>query len=264
MFWKCVKYELRNTFRVFLPIWGAILVLAVVNGFTLDMSEAPDGLGGFMSVAMPAFIMGVGAFAAVIFAFIYVLQRFYKGLLGDAGYLMFTLPVRTASLVGSKLLSAVVMETVSGLVALLSGIIVLSMTGAMNFTGFLRNVGEHFGEFFTTGAWLTALLAGILMLVSAAAFNLRFYLAMALGHLSRSHRVLVSIAAYVGIGIALSILTVTLMPSIITIDLAGETINAVLSTANGITVGSILPELAVAAAFFFGTVVILEKKLNLE
>ena len=32
---KLMKYELRGCMRIFLPLWAAVLVLSVINGFTI-------------------------------------------------------------------------------------------------------------------------------------------------------------------------------------------------------------------------------------
>jgi hypothetical protein len=51
---------------------------------------------------------------------IVLIQRFYKNLLGDEGYLMFTLPVQSWSHILSKLAVSMLWTVVSGGVALCS------------------------------------------------------------------------------------------------------------------------------------------------
>ncbi len=36
MFGKLMKYELRGCMRVFLPLWGATLALALINGLPYE------------------------------------------------------------------------------------------------------------------------------------------------------------------------------------------------------------------------------------
>lgn len=85
---KLLKYEWKACARTCLPLYGAIILVALINH--LLYSEAvPDLLFG-----IPAAIMSM--LYAVIFAAVFVatavilVQRFYKSLLGGEGYLMFS------------------------------------------------------------------------------------------------------------------------------------------------------------------------------
>ncbi len=49
-----------------------------------------------------------------------IIQRFYKNLLGDEGFLMFTLPVSSTTLLGSKMLAAMLWTIASSMVGMLS------------------------------------------------------------------------------------------------------------------------------------------------
>ena len=114
---KLLKYEWKACARTCLPLYGAIILVALINH--LLYSEAvPDLLFG-----IPAAIMSM--LYAVIFAAVFVatavilVQRFYKSLLGE-GYLMFTLPVSVTQHIFSKAIIAVAMCFLSCLVAFLS------------------------------------------------------------------------------------------------------------------------------------------------
>ena len=67
---------------------------------------------------MLAFIAVIAAM--LVIAVIFVVSRFSKGLLGNEGYLMHTLPVRPWQLVASKLICGVVTWMGCGVVAILS------------------------------------------------------------------------------------------------------------------------------------------------
>ena len=115
---KLLKYEWKACARTCLPLYGAIILVALINH--LLYSEAvPDLLFG-----IPAAIMSM--LYAVIFAAVFVatavilVQRFYKSLLGGEGYLMFTLPVSVTQHIFSKAIIAVAMCFLSCLVAFLS------------------------------------------------------------------------------------------------------------------------------------------------
>ena len=55
--------------------------------------------------------------ATGVLTLIFICERFYKGLLGDEGYLMFTLPASVSAHIGAKTLSALILELLSFLVA---------------------------------------------------------------------------------------------------------------------------------------------------
>ena len=107
MLLKLLKYDFRSMWKTFSLVWAACLVIALVNRFTLPFdgqSGAVIGDGdGLLSIMTALAFFGVlcAMFVAVM---IFIVQRFYKGLLGDEGYLMQTLPVTADQLLWSKLL----------------------------------------------------------------------------------------------------------------------------------------------------------------
>ncbi|NMA55206.1 MAG: hypothetical protein GX952_04665, partial [Firmicutes bacterium] len=99
---KLLKYEIKATARVFLPLYLILFTMAIVNKlisliFPLGI-ETPKVVG----MAIYSAIL-VGMFVAT---FVMILQRFYKNLLANEGYLMFTLPTVSWKLICSKLLVA--------------------------------------------------------------------------------------------------------------------------------------------------------------
>ena len=116
MFGKLLKYDCRSMLKQFGFIWPAALALALINRFTLGGLDGSSAVGetaaGIAMLVYVAILM-----AMFVIAVIFVIQRFYKGLLGDEGYLMHTLPVKPWQLVASKLLTAVLATMASVLVA---------------------------------------------------------------------------------------------------------------------------------------------------
>ncbi|MFQ9127338.1 MAG: hypothetical protein ACLR4Z_11840 [Butyricicoccaceae bacterium] len=179
---KLLKYEWKACARTCLPLYGAIILVALINH--LLYSEAvPDLLFG-----IPAAIMSM--LYAVIFAAVFVatavilVQRFYKSLLGGEGYLMFTLPVSVTQHIFSKAIIAVAMCFLSCLVAFLS---ILLLSHGINPAAF---------SFFDLAA-VPYVLEGLLWLVLCAfAAVLFIYLCIALGHLAKKHRLLMAFVWY--------------------------------------------------------------------
>ena len=93
MFGRLVKYDFRSMFKQFAFIWPAALLLALVNHFTLSGLNSTSTVGettaGISMLVYVAILM-----AMFIVALVFAIQRFYRGLLGDEGYLMHTLPVK--------------------------------------------------------------------------------------------------------------------------------------------------------------------------
>ena len=104
MLTKLLKYEFKATARTYGGIYLALLAAAGLIGFSLR--------GDRVAAQSHVFEIGVTIYsllvmALVIVTIVTVIQRFTKNLLGREGYLMHTLPVTEAQLVGSKLISSV-------------------------------------------------------------------------------------------------------------------------------------------------------------
>ena len=281
MLGKLMKYDLRSCLRKFGPLWLAAMALSVLTGlsfrFVIDAPGERSGLVTFLLGVLPSMVLFGLFIAMAVLALIFVCERFYKGLLGDEGYLMHTLPASAGAHIASKGLTALILEIVSGLVALLSGFLLVTVYQPAGFAegwvAFWRELGKL--ELPAGVPWVI-LEAILLFLVTAAAQTLKIYSAIALGHLAKKHRGLWALIAYVGIGIVLNILFGAGISSGIVDRLLGFGSSWGFFSANGsVTVSGlgmaagamgsvILAEVLLGAAFFFLTNFILKKHLNLE
>lgn len=139
MYLKLLRLEAKLTSRIFLPLMGAVMALSglamaavqlagpdalIITGGPLDTGSAPHNrlvstLCGLL--ALGAFLSMVGL---MITAVVVTIQRFYKNLLGDEGYLMFALPATPAQHLAAKL-------TVSVGWTFASLVLVLALTAAL-------------------------------------------------------------------------------------------------------------------------------------
>ncbi len=264
MFGKLLKYDFRSMLKQFAFIWPAALVLAIVNRFTLDGLDSTSSVGETTAgIAMLVYVAIL--ISMFIVAVIFVIQRFYKGLLGDEGYLMHTLPVEPWQLIGSKLACALVVTVVNILVAILSILLIVPWAASD-----LKELFEGFQYLFAH--WniqatqiMIAMLEFILFsLTSFAVGYLQLYLSMAIGHLFNKNRVAMSVIAFIAIQVLLSILGNILARPL------SDLIYPAFSSLDGMPAYHtsmwilIAGEMILAAVYFVGTEYILRKRLNLE
>lgn len=264
MFGKLLKYDFRSMWKQFAFIWPAALVLAVVNRFTLDGLDSSSSVGETTAgVAMLVYVAIL--MAMFIVAVIFTIQRFYKGLLGDEGYLMHTLPVKPWQLVASKLICAVVTTAVNVAVAILSMLLIIpwSKEDVQEVLQAFRYLFSHW-NIQATEMTVAVLEFALCTLVSLAVGYLHLYLAMALGHLFNKNRAAMSVAAFIALQVVVSILGNMLLPPI------NELISPLVHNFQGLEGFhaamwfGIAIELAASAVYFAGTNYILHHRLNLE
>lgn len=264
MFGKLLKYDFRAMWKQFAFIWPAALVLAVVNRFTLDGLDSSSSVGETTAgVAMLVYVAIL--MAMFIVAVIFTIQRFYKGLLGDEGYLMHTLPVKPWQLVASKLLCAVAATAVNVAVAILSMLLIIpwSKEDVQEVLQAFRYLFSHW-NIQATEMTVAVLEFALCTLVSLAVGYLHLYLAMALGHLFNKNRAAMSVAAFIALQVVVSILGNMILPPI------NELISPLVHNFQGLEGFhaamwfGIAIELAASAVYFAGTNYILHHRLNLE
>lgn len=149
MFAKLLKHDMRSTMRVGLPLLIGAVVLVLFGIFnnlfscftqdlTIKMVEwMVDGtIGERLYAALTILItlitlisnffqsIGSIAIAATYIAMIIInLVNFYKNLITDEGYLMFTLPVRPIDILSSKLVNACIWNFAAYLIAVCGSLI---------------------------------------------------------------------------------------------------------------------------------------------
>lgn len=256
---KLLKYDFRANLKIFLFIWPAIILFALLERTMLYLDS--DSRAVTVLISLTTTLYGLAIFAACLFALVVSITRFYSGLLKDEGYLMFTLPVRPWQLVLSKFLTAFVT------CAITIGLSVLSFSLiSKDPIGTLRNLFYSDSSFMTTGN----LILGIVMLAFALASELlKIYLACSVGHLARSKRVLFSVLFYYGLNVLIELLAVSVVMIGISAPIS-DSIEHFLESFTpagciAVVFGFLTVLLAVIGCiYFFITERILRKHLNLE
>ena len=118
MLGKLLKHEFRATYRTMLPMFGVVLVLSLLAN--LSFARIADTDSGALDILFGLFIMAffLGLFTMGVMAMVVMIQRFYKNVLGDEGYLTLTLPVNVHEIVWSKLIVSFVWFLATGLIAI--------------------------------------------------------------------------------------------------------------------------------------------------
>ena len=261
MLFKLLKYDFRAMWKQFSLIWGAALALALANRFSIfwDVDDHAIGLSDTTTSGITVFAFMSVITAMFVIAVIFVVNRFSKGLLGNEGYLMHTLPVRPWELVASKLICGTVTWIGCGVVALLSPFIMapVNWLELMQFpfwSDILRGIMKHPDVLVLMTEFCLVILSFVVLLIAS------MYLAMAVGHLFSRHRRLISVAAFIGLYI--------LIANVYGRVFSYRFIQSLMNTVNVNAYSSMLTAAAImlipAAIFLAAVCWILENKLNLE
>ena len=267
MLGKLIGYETKAFGRIMLPLYGAMLAFALFTGLSIRFlpEDIMQGLPGVLIFMLYTFLM----LAIIIMTCVLSVTRFYKNLLGEEGYLMFSLPTDTATLIASKVISVVIWSTLSAIVAVLS--IALSVLGAGGIEPF-RDIIEFMSypeivERLPSVLGVTAMTV-LIIIIGTAASIVRIYAGIAIGHQFNSHRILFSILALVAfnvIGTTLSSILGSLGYYSGVFDSLSRIFDA--DTLQGLYLAQAgMIVLALVQVVFFGllTWVLLDRKLNLE
>lgn len=268
---KLIKYEIRSSIRIMGVVWAALMAAAILLSVSSKAFDRilPDNGGlqvtkDLISVVLPLIFMAIFV-AVIVITVLIVVLRFYRGLLGDEGYLMHTLPVKPWQLITSKGLVAAGIVIISSVVAMLSIVII---SGIVHFSDVL----ELFKELWN---WrqpkyiLIGIEVLIIMILSVLKSVYQIYAAMAIGQLAGKYRKLLSLGAYIAISVAVTIVFIIIIS---VVDLTGIDVwltDAIFELSEFATVQMAIAVIFVftaaqLAAFHVITERILTLKLNLQ
>ena len=197
---KLIGYETKAFGRIMLPLYGAMLAFALFTGLSLRFmpEDFTSGLPGVLIFMLYGILM----MSIVIMTCVLSVTRFYKNLPGVEGYLMFSLPTDTASLIASKIISVVIWSALSTITGILA--FALTVLGAGGIVPF-RDIWDFFTspdfiENLGTGLTATVLFLAMMILGAAASIT-RIYAGIAIGHQFGEHPILMSVVALVGFNV---------------------------------------------------------------
>ena len=194
---KLLGYEMKAYSRIMLPIFAALMAFSIGIGFSIRFLPR-SAMDNFIFIF--AMIIYAMLFAAVVFAtIVMVILRFYNNVLGREGYLMMSLPVKTNTLLVSKILSSfiwVVIGTVVGFLAVIvTAVISVNSETLPTFDQVKHFIGMVWDQI---SAHPYALILWILVLIgTVCARVMRVYAAASVGSRWNGHRLIGSILAYI-------------------------------------------------------------------
>ena len=207
---KLIKYEFRSGLRYIGIIWPALIVSAVLLGIVLRVMgtvfpENPQGILNILELIFELvfpLLYGAIFIAMIVITVFIVLMRFYKGLLGDEGYLMHTLPVKPWQLITSKGIVAGAVVVISIICAVLS---ILILVGINDMTGLIVAAKDFFEALGEEPRLVLVIIEVLFIMVAGVLESIyQIYAAMAIGQLVDKHRLLASLGAYIGIDVVLT------------------------------------------------------------
>ena len=266
MFGKLMKYELKATYKWYLIISGVLAILAIFAGLL-----ASSVITGAASYTADTTYTIVGIVVLVIFAgyigltltnYIIIIRRFYNNIFGREGYLTWTLPTGSHTVLLVKVTSALIWSIFCFISLILSLLIFLGVIGLaqqQNIFDLLGPLFEHIGSSLIWQSLLFQVLAtisGILML----------YCAISLGQLFINSRIVMAFVFGFILWVVLSIIG-RLFPSISISELS-RTATMSSDTLSDILVVNFIPayiyEVVKIVAMYFTVHYVTKFKLNLQ
>lgn len=218
MLGKLMKYDMKYMARVLPWLYLGALAMSFMMSLFGALSVKTDSYG-FMIFTF----LGITPFVSLIVAIgvcssVFMMIRIYKNMFSDEGYLTFTLPVKTHTVVWSKLLTGAIWNLVGTLVTV--AVIIMPVTIIMSayasadpqtaeFISFeLNNIRETIGMISevpgfgaNAAAWAVRILLGLF------SGNALFMFSCCLAQLLSKSRGIAAVGIYLGFNFVVSLLT---------------------------------------------------------
>lgn len=224
---KLLKYEIRSSVKIMAAVWVALiaasLLFSIASNF-LSGSVAQDFEGASRIISIITGATGVMYFAVlmamVIISIIIIILRFYRGLITDEGYLMHTLPVKPWQLITAKGIVATGIIVASMIVAFVSFVII---AGIGLFVTSLPDLASDIAYAVKKEPMIILLTVEVIILIVFGILKsiYQVYASLAIGQLAGKYRILLSVAAYIGINTVLTVLLL-IVTSVIAITGIGD------------------------------------------
>lgn len=275
---KLLKKDFQATARTFLPMILGFVIVSVLAKILFEVGIMSTILNDsyvsdtneFMIVSSVIFLLLyiIYIIAFFIMTYVFIVSDFYKTMISEQAYLTHTLPVKTSTLICSKLIIAIFWQAMVYLLVFLS--FLLFVIGHMPeipwqeiFINFHITLGVSPGEY-------TAFMI-ICMIIGAFSSPLMFYASIAIGHLFGKHKVMGAILSYLGIYTVMQIIcTIAMIAFGYSFTAALQAPNSTFNTTfyssffGSYMWFAVIFSTITCILFYFITNYVMSKKLNLE
>lgn len=275
MLGKLIKHEFRATGRLMAPLFGALVLLALVVRANDLVFQHVESYSAFLNILNTLLIIAyvLALFGVMVFSTVLMIKRFHQNFLTDEGYLMFTLPTSVHSLLWSKLITAALFFIFTFLAEALSVAIVVWRGGLAREMFTFRAMDSYY---MANGlAFALEMLA--LLFVSLLVTCLLFYAPMSIGYSFANHKGLLSVVFCFVIQAILQIFGVAVLAGAVNdtafhrlltdaMDNLGriDTPVTAMQAAHGTMLLALFTELFLGAILYFLTYFMLRKHRNLQ
>lgn len=280
MLGKLIKHDFLAMARMLTPAYIVMLVIALLGrGMTwlatreaIMNSVAPAVAHIISLISSLLTVAYVLAPLVIIFmAAFYGIYRFYKNIFTDEGYLMNTLPTRPLNLVFSKILNALIWMLFTFVVAALSWYLSVGHIEALRdilnqlwdtITMLFLNNEAAIHDQLGVPIWVFTVEMVIFILAWFARFAISWFFAIAFGQLiSKNHKALGAIGAYLGLAIVSNIISSAYL------GILGKA--TATAATNGIAlqytlIGDSVLYIIIATLLCWATTYIMKNRLNLD
>ena len=280
MLGKLIKHEFRATGRLMAPLFGALVLLALVVRANDLVFQHVESHSAFLNILNTLLIIAyvLALFGVMVFSTVLMIKRFHQNFLTDEGYLMFTLPTSVHSLLWSKLITAALFFIFTFLADALAVAIVVWRGGtARDLFESIVGLFRELNSFYMANGIALALEILALLLVSLLVTCLLFYAPMSIGYSFANHKGLLSVVFYFVIQAILQIFGVAVLSGVVSdtafhrlltdaMDNLGriDTPVTAMQAAHGTMLLALFTELFLGAILYFLTYFMLRKHRNLQ
>jgi hypothetical protein len=209
---KLIKYEFQSILRIVVPISLVFMAMSGLTFIVYSFSINDNILRIIPGIV--SFLYTITIILVMASAFLFTIYRFYKNLITNEGYLMFTLPVKTDKLIQAKLITAVITQVSSIALCILSLFIVgHAKYSYFTFNGLSKEI-DNMRNMIGVSTPALFVIIFVLVLLTLLLNNLTFYASIAIGHTLAKNKFIGSIIGYLiiyVIGQVLSSVTILLL-----------------------------------------------------
>ena len=193
MLGKILKYDIKNCARYYLPMYLIFAVVILITKIYLSINPGKKSLTTIFSgmILSSYFICLIGV---ALLTEVFLVLHFYKKCISREGYLTFTLPVNTGTILLAKCINSAIWHILSYGGILLSLFAFFSPKEFMDSIHIIQTLLLSSTKGDWTGGAVFFLLSLIVNLFTAP---LIFFASMAMGQIVTRHKLLASIGIYI-------------------------------------------------------------------